>query len=444
MNMECMLKETLWNFGVKYAGLLKRVPLVRSVAEWCYFRFAQIRINEVFSPQYLEKFRESVRATPLSLPHGNTAPGFNISGFIETENGVGEAVRSNIRSISTLSFPYVLNNLETTVRHQDRTFGLFKKDNPYPFNLIHVNADQFPQFLREKGFEYFNGKYNIGSWVWELPEIPAKWGILRKYFDEIWTPSTFCSKAISSDSEVVVTTVPYSVSVDAIRPVDRSHFGLKDDTFIFLFMFDMLSFFERKNPLATVEAFRSAFRAGDNAMLVLKIVNSDSNPEAVTRIARAVRGLKVTVIDKYIDKDEVHALMSLCDCYVSLHRSEGFGFTMAESMYLKKPVIATAYSGNMDFMTDENSFPVRYDLIKLKEDFGPYKQGAEWADPDISHAAELMRHVYENREQALKTGEQAARHIRNHLSPVAVGSIIAKRVRAIMSERDPMFRRGNR
>jgi glycosyltransferase involved in cell wall biosynthesis len=428
-----MFKEKIWNFGIKHAALLKRVPVIRAVAEWCYSRFATMRTNEVFSPHYLERFRESLRPD-ISNQHRTGNPlGVNIAGFIETENGVGEAVRSNIRAINTLACPYVLNNLETKIRHQDRTFGAFSDDNPYQINLVHVNADQFPLFLIERGFEYFRGKYNIGAWVWELPELPKKWRILTKYFDEIWTPSTFCSRAISLNCDIPVITVPYSISVDNVRQVDRSYFGLKDDTFVFLFMFDMLSCFERKNPLATIESFRAAFSANDNARLVLKIVNSDSNPEAVARITRAVRGLNVTVIDTYIDKDEVHALMSLCDCYVSLHRSEGFGFTLAECMYLKKPVIATAYSGNIDFMTEENSFPVRYDLIKLKEDYGPYKKGAAWAEPDISHAAELMRFTYENREQALAKGEIAAQHIRTNLSPAAVGSIIAKRINAIIT-----------
>lgn len=424
-----MWKNLLWDFGSRHAALIKRLPFIRDLAEWLYTLLVRVRTREVYTPQYLQSFRKSVRGVPMPPLLGS--PGFNISGFIETENGVGEAVRANIRAIQALSVPFALNNLETPVRHQDRTFGAFSSNNPYPINIVHVNADQLPRFIMEKGVAYFRGKYNIGVWVWELPELPEHWRFLRQYFDELWTPSTFCSRAVALHSEVPVITIPSAIAVDQVRPVDRSYFGLQPGTFIFLFIFDMLSYFERKNPLAVIEAFRSAFSADDNAGLVLKIVNAHSNPPAAAQLAAAVRGLPVTVIDSYLAKDEVHALMSLSDCYVSLHRSEGFGLTLAECMYLKKPVIATAYSGNMDFMTDQNSFPVRYDLVPIREDCGPYQKGGVWAEPDSAHAAELMRFTYEHREQALAKGELAAQDIRTKLSPEAVGSLIAARMRAM-------------
>ncbi|MGC2063336.1 MAG: glycosyltransferase [Thermodesulfovibrionales bacterium] len=432
--MKSMIKEIIWNFGTKHAALIKRVPLIRALAEGFYCRLKKKRTNEIFSPQYLERFRKSIGSLVPNRQQSGDPFGINIAGFIETESGVGEAVRSNIRAINTLSLPFVLNNLKTGIRHNDRTFGSFSDDNRYQINLIHVNADQVPAFILDRGLGYFRRKYNVGFWVWELPEFPQKWQVLTHYFDEIWTPSTFCSKAISLHCDMPVITVPHSISVDSIRQLNRAHFGLRDDCFIFLFMFDMLSIFERKNPLAVVESFRSAFAVSDNAMLVIKFVNADSNSSAAATIVDATQGLRAKIIDKCLDKDEVHALMSLCDCYVSLHRAEGFGFTLAECMYLSKPVIATAYSGNMDFMDKNNSFPVRYDIVELKEDYGPYKKGSTWAEPDSAHAAELMRFVYENREEAAARGEVAARDIRDNLSPPAVGSIIKKRIEFIARE----------
>jgi glycosyltransferase involved in cell wall biosynthesis len=155
----------------------------------------------------------------------------------------------------------------------------------------------------------------------------------------------------------------------------------------------------------------------------------------MTDLLRASKGLNVRIVDKYLVKDELHSLMSLSDCYVSLHRSEGFGLTLAESMYMGKPVIATAYSGNMDFMTVNNSFPVKYTLIEIEKDTGPYKKGNVWADPDIGHAAEMMDFVYRNREIAAQIGQTASRDIRTLYSPSAIGRRAKERIDLAMGKR---------
>jgi hypothetical protein len=103
-------------------------------------------------------------------------------------------------------------------------------------------------------------------------------------------------------------------------------------------------------------------------------------------------------------------------------------------MYLRKPVIATGYSGNMDYMNINNSFPVKYNLIEIREDIGPYKKGNVWADPDIDHAVELMQLVYHDRELAMKVGKLGAEEIRTHFSPSAIGEIIQQRVDLILSK----------
>ena len=110
-------------------------------------------------------------------------------------------------------------------------------------------------------------------------------------------------------------------------------------------------------------------------------------------LQEAAAGANVRILDQVLSRADIDALLELSDCYVSLHRSEGFGLTIAEAMSLAKPVIATAYSGNMDFMTLSNSFPVNYRLTAIERDYGPYRQGWPWADPDLEHAAALMRHV---------------------------------------------------
>jgi glycosyltransferase involved in cell wall biosynthesis len=198
-------------------------------------------------------------------------------------------------------------------------------------------------------------------------------------------------------------------------------------------MFDFGSSFERKNPFATVEAFKRAFgKSNPDVLLVLKFANAHLFPQRRQELMDLAEGWSsLQFIDGHLQKEEIHALVNSCDCYVSLHRAEGFGLTMSEAMYYGKPVIATAYSSNMEFMNVGNSFPVKYELVTTTEDYGAYPKGSVWAEPDIDHAASLMQSVFENYQEAQKTGKIAAKEIRSLLNPQAVGIKIKNRLEFI-------------
>jgi len=361
--------------------------------------------------------------------------GVNVAGYINAESGVGEAARANIRALEKSGLPFALNNISSPSRQCDHTYTGLINENPYSFNLIHANPDNFQTLLTEKGIKYFVNRYNIGFWVWELSAFPLEWVDKFDYFNEIWTPSNFCLESITKVSPIPVIRIPHSVVIKDISDIDRTHFGINSNTFVFLFIFDFLSIFERKNPLAVIKAFKSAFCSGDDALLILKCSNSTKNPSARDTLVKAAEGFNVKFIDTYLNKEDLYALMSLSNCYISLHRSEGFGLTMAEAMYLKKPVIATSYSANTDFMNDHNSFLVRFKLVEIEEDVGPYKKGNVWADPDIEHAAEIMRLVYEKRDITIKRGEIASNDIKSNLSPLSTSRKILQRLEQITKER---------
>ncbi len=155
------------------------------------------------------------------------------------------------------------------------------------------------------------------------------------------------------------------------------------DRFALLFIFDFLSVLERKNPLGLVDAFTRAFRPDEGPMLVIKTINGDLRLSDLERL-RAVAGDRrdVLIVDRYYTEEQKNALVGACDCYVSLHRSEGFGLTMAEAMALGKPVIATGYSGNLHFMTPENSYLVDYVRVNVPTGCEPYPTTACWAEPE--------------------------------------------------------------
>jgi glycosyltransferase involved in cell wall biosynthesis len=362
--------------------------------------------------------------------------GVNVQGYARTESGMGEGVRGVLRALAGAGVPHSLHNLELNVRSrmEDRSFEAFEGGDDFDVNLLFVNADQVPEVCRHLGRERLRRKVNVGFWLWELEEFPPEWRGSFGYFHEIWTPSRFCLDSISAVSPVPVRRVPLPVEFEPATDLTRSDLGLPEDRFVFVLVFDFLSFTERKNPLGLVRAFKRAFAPGDGAALVLKTVNSEFDPEGAARLAREAEGHPVVFLDRYLTRREVHGLLALSDCCVSLHRSEGFGLTLAEAMFLGKPVIATGYSGNTDFMTAANSFPVRHRLVPIERDHGPYRAGWRWAEPDEEHAAEQMRAVFADRELARRIGERAREDVRRELSNAAIGRILRRRLERIVEQ----------
>lgn len=368
-------------------------------------------------------------SSPLAMPKAMQHPGVNLVGYLQAETGMGEAARSLAKACEAAGIPLSLHSLDLNVlaRREDATFEAQHSDFPYDINLLVVNADQVEAVRRHLGEEVLRGRFNVGLWLWELECFPTAW---RHAFDplhEVWTPSSFCVDAISGVSPRPVRRVPLPVAPSSQVSHSRGHFGLSEDDFIFLYMFNYLSYFERKNPLAAVAAFRRAFRPDEAVRLVLKTSQSDFAPEAKAQLEEAIGDANIQLLDGYLSRDEISSLTAGSDAYLSLHRSEGFGLTLAESMFYGKPVIAAPYSGNRDFFNLNNGLPVRYDLVELGEHAGPYPAGSRWAEPDVGHAAEQMRRLVNDDALRHRLGERARHDIRQQLSIEAVAKVLRQR-----------------
>lgn len=364
-------------------------------------------------------------------------PGVNVAGYLSAELGVGEVARGYIAALRALDCPLAFMDFAlgtASPKHLDVPESDQMVDGALPINLICVNADQLPNFIAYASPDFLTKHRNIGAWSWELTEFPKNWDDRFAPFDEIWVSSTFMQDAIGRRSPIPVVKIPTVVAPEVPTPRQWRHFGLADGPFTFLFVFDYLSVFERKNPLALVEAFRSAFPDNEPVRLILKSLNGDQAIQQSRLIAQAVAAdPRIVLIDAAMSKDDKDSLIATCDCYISLHRAEGFGLTLAEAMYLGKPVIATGWSGNMDFMTSGNSYPVSFQLKVLDRNHGPYRQGQLWAQPDVQHAARLMRHVFAHPEDARLRGEQAAADIRREFGLTAIATRIHDRLAVLQA-----------
>lgn len=386
-----------------------------------------------------DRARAAFAAKPKSVPAAvrQLPLGVNIAGYLSTESGMGEAARASIKSIEAAGIPFVLTNVDSKLRKQDLSYTAFTNANPHPFNLVHLNGDNMAPFAAARGKNYFRDRYTIGYWFWELARWRDDWMDGFNHVDEVWVASEFTRACLAEVSPVPVTVVPLPFVLPE-PPADivsrgRAHFGLPEAATIFLLTFDVSSQTERKNPLGAIRAFRRAALPRGSATLVLKFTNAEYDRDAVRRFTEEAEGLDVVMLDGYMSRPELTALMDVCDCYLSLHRSEGFGMTIGEAMLLGKPAIATNYSGNVDFMTDENSYLVDYRVVPLTRDYGPYMRGYVWAEPDVAQAGRFIREVTLTPAAAQEKGRLARRDMLRDRVPARTAAHMRERLEAIRS-----------
>ena len=365
-------------------------------------------------------------------------PAVRVSGYLGHALGLGSAARGYAEAlkaagVSTSTATVALDHMELPNdlggdygRHEFE--DLVHEGRP-GFELVAVNPDELPAFVRRVGKAHFQGP-RIGIWGWETNSIPARWAPAFDLVEEIWVYSRFMAENIGAATSHPVIALPPPVKAPTATS-EPLRLGVPEG-YLFLFVFDYLSTIQRKNPIGLIEAFKRAFAPGEGPRLLLKTINGPLRPLAEEAVLWEAHGREdIHVIDRSLSAAERDALMAACDCYVSLHRSEGFGLTMAEAMALGKPTIGTGYSGNVDFMSAENSYLVEYEIGRVGPDCEIYPADGEWAQPSVEHAAELMRRVVERPQEAAAIGEQAREDVARELSPQTTGAAMRRRLEQV-------------
>lgn len=360
----------------------------------------------------------------------------NILGYIRGQFGLAESARLYARALIDAGVQVRLYDVDLGLPHgwEDRSLEAWIGEGiPHRVSIIFINPDYLQQALKKIGSARLEGRYLIACWFWELERVPEAWLPAIDQVDEIMVASEFIENAFRRVTSKPILRVPQPLSEIHDSGLQRVDFGLEEGKFIFLVTFDFNSWVERKNPYAALNAFRSAFPLErDDVRLLIKSSNGFRHPEKLRELLNvSAQDGRILVRDQIIDRAHLNALQRCANAYVSLHRAEGLGLGLAECMAMGKPVIATAWSGNMDFMSEENSCLVGFRMIPVREGEYPNSEGSFWADANIEEAADYMRRLVDEPGFAVGIGARAARSIIQSNSPVYSGQLLCHRLREL-------------
>ncbi len=364
------------------------------------------------------------------------AGGINVLGHFCSPSGVRVSAESLVEGLRQAQVATSVRDLRTDVQDEPHHVD-FDGLEEFDVTLIHTQPEPFFPIAYERcDLAPRSPKpYRIAYWYWEFDTVPRSWLERAAGVDEVWAATEFVAQGLRVRLPVPVRTLFPGVRLGDFERRDKRHFGIEEGTFVFLFSFHMNSVMERKNPLGLIRAFRRAFRPEEPVTLVVKTMFGHHRPAELQQLRDAAAGARIQVIDETYSAQEVLALTAACDAYVSLHRSEGLGLTMAEAMLLGKPVVATGYSGNVDFMDETNSVLVPYELVELGVAMPPYDADYNWAEPSVDHAAAAMRRMVDEPDWARELGARAKASAEARLSVEAAGRRVAARLAEIRNLR---------
>ena len=366
------------------------------------------------------------------------SPGVNVFADVRATTGLSESARRHVHALAETGIDLTFTEFNTRAPNRSvqvpRSLADLRRGKEFPADLWLVNVNEF-QLIPEHALD----RYTIALWAWELPAMPVYALAQLPRIDELWVLSSFVADACRTATDLPITVVPSVVPQRPDITGDRARFGLPDDGLIVLFTFSASSSDARKNPWAVIEAFRRAFQPdeqGTTAHLVIKANDLDRFPELATHLMQAIASVNGTLLSRQMSRADMDCLLATCDIYASLHRSEGFGLGMAEAMAMGKPVIATGYGGNVDFMPPGSAALVGYDIRPITHqdhrfaaEFGDwYTAGQLWAEPNVDQAARWLRWLAGSEKRRRAMGIRAAEAVRTSCSSEAVGATMARRL----------------
>lgn len=367
-------------------------------------------------------------------------PGVNVIGFGNNVMGIGEDVRALLSALERAGAPRVAVNVELS-----ETFGTLgsfagpQADRPlFPVNIFALPLFETARLHIERGAQVFHRRYSIGYWPWELTSLPEQWRVAFDLVDEVWASSEYLLDVYRGLTRKPVLHVPPFLNMTEPSASDLNDYGIADGGFIYLTMFDFNSFVARKNPQGAIAAFQEAFPGKTGEKLIVKTINAHGHAETRRQIeALATGDDRIVFIHDVFSRAQTIGLLARADCFISLHRAEGFGRLLAEAMAVGTAVVATDWSGSASFLNESTGYPVSFTLRDVRPGEYIYHHGSQWAEPSVAHAADRLREARYNADPVRKLHARSFIESRYGLDPVAAA--LAERLGSIAEARPDLM-----
>ncbi|API54061.1 glycosyl transferase [Rhizobium leguminosarum] len=361
------------------------------------------------------------RIIPRSRLAFNPRRPVEIVGYLSMAVGVGESARLCAGALSEAGRAISLSDVST---HPDEnSFAGWMPSHlstePAGSRIWHLNPPMLPRAILKKGVANFTRAFNIGYFAWELEVVPAEWRNAMHYMNAVFVPSEFTRRAIAPLTAAPVIVVPHPVTEKPATEGMRQKFGIEEDAFLVSFIFSAGSSINRKNPQAVIEAFRMFAAECPSAFLLMKASGDINKDEGLRELVASVAGnTRIRIVTDRMSDSDINGLIRCSDAYLSLHRSEGFGLTVAEAIMQRTPVISTTWSGTVDFCDPDNSWLVASPLIPVVDSHPEFAglEGAVWADPSPEAAAAHLRDIFRTPERAREKAEKAREFLLRYLA----------------------------
>ena len=350
---------------------------------------------------------------------------FRVVGLLSSSSGLGKSARLCMDALSRAG--YGVTGVDVARLYESADGLSVPADTRHrgqpQVSIYHLNPPMLlPGILWADPIRFMR-TFNVGYWAWELEALPPEWVKALNFVDAVMVPSDFCRRAIERHTGKPVLVVPHPLPS---RPVSRPQ--RSENAFRVVSVFNFGSSFERKNPLAAIRAFRAAFGPDEQVELILKVSDGAKYPAERTRLLAEIGDAdNITLIDAVWEEADLDAFLASADACLSLHRSEGFGLTLAEAVAAGVPVVATNWSGNVDFCRPDLCFPVDFDLVPMRDRHLSFADtdGSTWAEPSVAHAAIQLRRVRDGRPAARASAILLRDHFREYLASRTYEAAIA-------------------
>jgi glycosyltransferase involved in cell wall biosynthesis len=406
----------------------------------CMQTCAQTMAPAVRKPESGDSARYYKRLTRFEVANGERV--INLIGYATAQLGIGEDVRMLYRALQRSGYRVNLLDISDEILSDKNDQGLSGALGKTAFldgiSIFCCTAPECERLLLRFGLAFFERNYCIGYFPWELTKWPSSWSVAERLVDRIWVSTSFIRDAFLPSLTKPVVRIPLVVEYDDLPAGNRKAFDIDEQAFVCLFIFDSLSYMARKNPIGHVRAFKQAFQNTENACLLIKTMNRDKTEAPIWQalVAEIAGDNRIRLINETMDKTTLLSLYGSVDVYLSLHRSEGFGRTIAEAMLYGKPVVVSAYSGNLDFCDADNACLVPGQLVAVGKDEYPWSEGTVWFDPDVSAAAGYLRQLFHDPVLREKKGRSGRATMLNHSAEAVYRQYIAPELKAVDIERD--------